>query len=304
MRLIDRILHSDNLRQAWEEVARKKGAAGIDDVSIKRWRRNWEERLVNLAAAVRTNAYQPRRLRRFYVPKRDGSLRQLSILTMTDRVLQRAVLRVVDDHFDCHFLDCSCAYRQGRGLRDAVRAILHHRDAGRQWVLDADIDECFDSLDHGLLMEFVREELDDPIVLRLMEQWLRIGRRDPERAVGIPLGAVISPLLCNVYLHRLDLGLTGRGYRPVRYADDFCVFCASRTEVEAAWRDTEHILAGLKLQLEPRKTAIAHFDEGFDYLGVHFYRDAYSFLCEDKRIEVKGGFDRQLFYDYAPDGYR
>ena len=252
---------------------------------------------------MRANTYKPRPLRRFYVPKRDGSLRQLSILTVTDRVLQRAVLRVVDDCFDRHFLDCSCAYRAGRGLRDAVRAILHHRDAGRQYVLDADIDECFDSLDHGLLMGFAREELDDAIVLRLMEQWLLIGRRNPERAVGIPLGAVVSPLLCNVYLHRLDLGLTERGYWPVRYADDFCVFCASRTEVAAARRDTERILAGLKLCLEPRKTAITHFDQGFDYLGVHFYRDTYSFLCEDKRVEVKGGFDRQLFYDYVPDGY-
>jgi len=300
----EQVLRMENLTAAWEEVARKKGAAGADEVSIKRWRRNWEERLVNLSAAVRANTYQPRRLRRFHVPKRDGTLRQLSILTVTDRVLQRAVLRVVDDCFDRHFLDCSYGYRQGRGLRGAVRAILHHRDAGRQWVLDGDIDECFGSLDNGLLVEFVREELDDPIVLRLLEQWLRIGRRDPERAVGIPMGAVVSPLLCNVYLHRLDLGLTEWGYRPVRYADDFCVFCGSRTEVEAAWRDTERILTRLKLRLEPRKTAIAHFDEGFDYLGVYFYRDTYSFLCEDKRIEVKGGFDRQLFYDYVPDGYQ
>ena len=124
MRLRERILHSDNLRQEWEEGARKKGAAGIDEVSIKRWRRKWEERLVNLAAAVRANTYQPRRLRRFYVPKRDGSPRQLSILTVTDRVLQRAVLRVVDDRFGRLFLACSCASRHGRGLRDAARAPL------------------------------------------------------------------------------------------------------------------------------------------------------------------------------------
>ena len=170
-------------------------------------------------------------------------------------------------------------------------------------MLDGDIDECFDSLDHGLLMEFVQEELDDPIVLRLMEQWLRIGRRDPERAVGIPLGAVISPLLCNLYLHRLDLGLTERGYALVRYADDFCAFCAERAEAEAARQDTEQILGGIRLCLEPRKTAITHFDQGFDYLGVHFYRDTYSFVAEGKRIEVEGDFDSTLFYDYVPEGY-
>jgi group II intron reverse transcriptase/maturase len=302
VRLIDRILQPDNLRQAWEEVAANKGAAGIDDVSIARWRRNWEERLVNLAAAVRANTYKPRRLRRFSVPKSDGSTRQLSILTVTDRVLQRAVLRVVDDRFDRQFLDCSYGYRPGRGLRDAVPAILHQRDTGRQWVLDADIDECFDSLDHGLLNEFVREEVDDPIVRRLIEQWLHVGRRKPEKAVGIPLGAVISPLLCNVYLHRLDLGLTERGYSPVRYADDFCVFCVDRDEAEAAWQDTERILAGLKLRLEPHKTAITHFDKGFDYLGVHFYRDTYSFVYQGKRVKVEGDFD-WLFYGCMPDGY-
>jgi len=222
---------------------------------------------------------------------------------VTDRVLQRAVLRVLDDRFDRQFLDCSYGYRPGRGVRDALPVILHYRDAGLQWVLDADIDECFDSLDHGLLVDFLRQEVDDPIVLRLIEQWLRAGRRDPDRAVGLPMGAVISPLLCNLYLHRLDLGLTARDYALVRYADDFCVFCAGRAEAEAAWRDTEAILADLQLRLEPRKTAIAHFDQGFDFLGLHFYRDTYSFLCQEKRVTVVGDFDDRLFYDHVPDGY-
>ncbi len=303
MRLIDRVLQPDNMRAAWEEVAEKKGAPGADDVSIKRWRRNWEERLVNLAAAVRANTYRPRRLRRFGVPKPDGSLRHLAILTVTDRVLQRAVLRVLDDRFDRQFLECSYAYRQGRGVRDAVPAIIRHRDAGRQWVLNADIDACFDSLDHALLLDFIRQEIDDPIVLRLIQQWLRVGQRDPERAVGVPLGAVLSPLWCNVYLHRLDQALTGQGYALVRYADDFCVFCATPAEAEAAWQDTARVLADLKLRLEPRKTAITSFARGFDYLGIRFYRDTYSFLCQGKRVEIEGDFDDRLFYDYVPDGY-
>jgi len=303
MRLINRILQLDNMRAAWEEVAAKKGAPGIDGVSIKRWRRNWEERLVNLAAAVRANTYQPQPLERFTQPKPDGSPRHMANPTVTDKVLQRAVLRVLDDHFDRQFLDCSYGYRQGRGVRDAVPAIIRYRDAGLQWVLDADIDECFDSLDHELMLEFVREEVDDPLVLRLIEQWLWVGRRDPEKARGIPLGAVISPLLCNVYLHRLDRGLTERGYALVRYADDFCTFCPSRARTESSRQDTERILAVIKLCLEPRKTAITHFDQGFDYLGVHFYRDTYSFVAAGKRIEVEGDFDATLFYDYVPEGY-
>ena len=303
MRLIDRILQPGNMRVAWEEVAAKKGSAGIDGVSIKRWRRNWEERLVNLAAAVRANTYQPQPLERFTRPKSDGSLRHLVNLTVTDKVLQRAMLRVLDDHLDRQFLDCSYGYRQGRGVRDAVPAIIGYRDAGWQWVLDADIDDCYDSLDHELMLQFVQEEVDDPLVLRLIEQWLRVGRSDPEKARGIPMGAVISPLLCNLYLHRLDVGLTERGYALVRYADDFCAFCGERIEAEAAHQDTELILGEIRLRLEPRKTAITHFDEGFDFLGVHFYRDTYSFVAADKRIEVKGDFDSTLFYDYVPEGY-
>ncbi len=303
MRWIERILHPDNLRAAWEEVASRKGAPGSDGVSIARWRRNWEERLVHLAAAVRNNTYKPQPIKRFTRRKPDGSLRELVNLTVTDKVLQRAVLRVLDDHFDRLFLDCSYGYRQGRGVRDAIPAILAYRDAGLRWVLDADIDECFESLDHSLLLQFVREEVDDPIVLRLIEQWIRMGQRSPEERRGILMGAVISPLLCNVYLHRLDVGLTARGYALVRYADDFCVFCATQEEAEAARRDTEAVLAEIRLRLEPCKTNITHFDRGFDFLGVRFYRDSYSFSAAGKRVEVEGPFDPTLFYDYVPEGY-
>jgi retron-type reverse transcriptase len=140
-------------------------------------------------------------------------------------------------------------------------------------------------------------------VRRLIRQWLEVSRRDPEVPKGLPLGAVISPLLCNVTLHRLDRRLAELGYREVRYADDFCVFCESEREAERAWCDTAAILADLRLRLEPQKTTIASFDQGFDYLGVRFEGDRYSYLWKDKRIEVEGDFD-WLFYDYLPDGYR
>jgi len=169
--------------------------------------------------------------------------------------------------------------------------------------LDGDIDECFDSLDHELTVRFFEQEVHDPIVRRLVRQWLEVGRRDPDVPKGIPLGAVISPLLCNVYLHQLDLRLTRLGYRLVRYADDFCVFCESESRARQAQLDAARILKELRLRLEPNKTRIASFDKGFEYLGVWFERDEYSYQWKDKRIEVKGDFD-WLFYDYLPDGYR
>jgi group II intron reverse transcriptase/maturase len=303
MRLIDRILSHDNLRAAWEEVAESGSAPGVDDISVARWRRNWEERLVNLARAVKANTYKPKPLRRFSRPKASGGYRHFAIPTVTDRVLQRAALRVLDDGFEKIFLDCSYGYRPGRSVADAVRQVVLLRVNGYRWVLDADVDECFDSLDHELMQHFFNQHVEDPIVRRLVRQWLEVGRRDPEVPKGIPLGAVISPLLCNIYLHRVDVRLAELGYHEVRYADDFCVFCESEQRANQARTDTAAILEDLRLVLEPNKTVIASFDEGFDYLGVWFERDTYSYLWNDKRIEVEGGFD-WLFYDYLPDKYR
>ena len=219
-RLIRRALDWRNLVDAWGRVQETGGAAGSDGVSVRRWGRNWEERLVNLRRAVMANTYRPAPVERFTVPKRGGGVRHMTNLTVTDKVLQRAVLNVLDDLFEQVFLEGSYGYRPGRGVQDAVAAVIAHRDAGLTWVLDADIDECFDSLDHSLIEGFVRQTIEDPIVLRLIDLWLEQGKRRPGDVRGIPLGGVISPLLCNVYLHRLDVGLHERGHAVVRYADD------------------------------------------------------------------------------------
>jgi len=177
--MIDQILDWHNLEDAWNDVRAGKGAAGVDRVSVKRWGRNWEERLVELRRAVMANTYRPAPLERYSVPKKSGGRRHLANLTVTDKVLQRAVLNVLDGVFDPLFLPCSYGYRKGRSAAGAVESICAHRDAGFTWVLDGDIDECFDSLDHGLLMRFVRQQVDHPIVLRLIESWLRVGRPIP-----------------------------------------------------------------------------------------------------------------------------
>jgi group II intron reverse transcriptase/maturase len=302
-RLIDRILDLDNLRAAWEEVRENKGAAGADHVSLRKWSRTWEERLVTLARSVRANTYEPRPLRRFSLPKKSGGYRHFAIPTVTDRVLQRAVLRVLEVRCERLFLPYSYGYRPGRCVADAVRQVVILRENGYRWVLDADIDDCFDSLDHTLTEAYFNQLVEDPITRRLIRQWLRVGRLDPTIPRGIPLGAVISPLLCNLYLHRLDQRLTDLGYRWVRYADDFCVFCVNKNRARWAKADVAEILQDLRLRLEPRKTHITTFDDGFEYLGVLFEGNAYSYLWKDKRIEVEDGFD-WTFYDYVPDGYR
>jgi len=303
MHLNDQVLHWNNLTDAWLGVAENRGAPGADEMSIQRFARNWEAHLRRLRDAVRANQYRPGRLRQFTVPKPSGEgERLIAIPTVADRVLQRAVLNVIDDVFDRQFLDCSYGYRAGRSLHQAVAALLAHRDRGLTSVLDADIDECFASLDHELLLGFLAETIDDPVVLGLLRAWLRVGRRATHPDRGIALGMPVSPLCCNVYLHRLDRELARNHWTHVRYADDFVCCCATSSQAEHARQVVAEILADLRLQLEPTKTRIASFEEGFDFLGVRFYRDTYEFQWEGKTVEVSGPTPDWL-WGYVPDGY-
>lgn len=303
MKLIEQVLDMDNLADAWERVADNRGAPGVDGISIRRFARNWEQNLRRIRDRVRTNRYKPAKLRRMAVPKRHNKgQRLIAIPIVADRVLQRAVLNVVDDRFDRRFLDCSYGYRRGRGVRQAVAAILRYRDRGLTSVLDADVDECFDSLDHELLQGFLAEKVRDPAMMNLMRAWLRVGRRFKNPNRGIALGMPVSPLWCNVYLHRLDWELVRNRWAVARYADDFVACCASRKQAEQAQRVVADVLADLRLQLEPTKTRITSFDEGFEFLGVRFYRDTYTFTWKDKEVEVSGPVPAWI-WGYMPEGY-
>lgn len=300
--LLSRALALPNLRAAWKKVVENKGGPGVDAVSLRRFKRDWEANLVALREAGLTNAYKPKRLRRFRLRKPDGGWRVISVPTVTDRVLQRAVLNVLEMPLDRKFLDCSFGYRPRRGLQDAVGRIIEHRNAGLTWVLDADIDAFFDSLDHELLMQFLGEEISDAGVLNLIALWLQAGRREAKRAIGVPLGAAVSPLLSNLYLQRFDCALVEAGWRLVRYADDFIVLCPTRAEAQEAQRFAAWALKNLHLRLDPEKTRVTSFEEGFDFLGVHFEEDTYSYLWKDKRVKVKGELDVWNF-PYPPEGY-
>ena len=300
--MITDILDWDNLCAAWENVYLGGAGPGSDGITIARWRRTWEERLVGLRADVLANRYLPSPLSWYTMPKPSGGTRQIACPTVTDKVLQRAVLNVLDRTIDPIFLSCSFGYRKGSSAPDAVAAVCRQRDQGRRWVLDADIDECFDSMDHAIILKLLRRQTTDPIVTRLVRLWLQWGTRVRGATKGIALGAVISPLLCNLVLHELDCDLTSHGLHMVRYADDFVVLCETAKAVQGAQDLADAALERLALQLEPAKTAITTFEQGFDYLGVHFEGDTLSIVRQGEVITVAYppfGFH----YDYGADRY-
>lgn len=300
--LLEQVLERSNLRLAWEKVAENCGIPGVDRVSIARWRRNWEERLENLRTSVLSGSYHPSPLRIRAIPKSTpGQWRILRIPTVNDRVLQRAALQVLFPLFEPRFLDCSFGYRPGFGLRQAVQRILDLREQDYTWVLDADIDAFFDSVNHALLLRFLEDSIEDFRLLQLISEWLAVRNAVNKPGTGIPMGSPLSPLLANIYLHPLDTALIQQGYHLVRYADDFIVLCQNRDTAEQAYFQVEAVLTDLFLKYEPDKTRISSFEEGFTFLGVRFLNKTFSFTYQEKTIESD---DRQvswLYSDYFPD---
>lgn len=297
-----RLVEFDNLRRAWENVATNNGMPGVDNISVAAFRRNWEARLRQLAADVRANRYRPATLRERWIPKSTpGQYRLLRIPTLTDRILQRAALQLLMPLYEPRFLDCSFGYRPGRGVADAVRAITRFRRQGYTWVLDADIDDCFNQINHALLLRFLDEDLSDESLLPLIDLWNKVDCLTIDCDRGIPMGSPLSPLLANVYLHRLDVALNGRGFAIVRYADDFIVLAAWPDGRQTAYNLVEQELASLQLRYEPSKTRLTSFEDGFDFLGVHFEETWYWYLWDEKRIEVRSETDEErLLRRYAP----
>lgn len=292
----------ENLRLAWEEIADNKGIPGVDNISIRKWRRTWQERIVRLSHLARTNTYIPKPLRVRKIPKRNRKeWRVLRIPTVTDRVLMRAVLQVLYPILEDKFFECSFGYRPGIGLRDAVHRILILRVNDYRWVLDADIDDYFNQVDQNILMHFLREDLPDQSLFHLIRSWLDIGRPDPQIPKGIPMGSPLSPVLANVFLHRLDQKVIQDGNKMVRYADDFLVFAQTKQEVKRAYHRVEKYLKELHLAYEPNKTRLTSFADGFKFVGVWFEGDTYEYVHGDKRIEVEGDKVDWLFSYYGPD---
>ena len=265
------------MRRAWRVVRANAGAAGVDGVTIRQFEADLEGQLETLRQELVRGRYEPLPVKRVLVPKPKGDWRPLALWALRDRVAQRVVYEAIAPTFEAGFRDCSYGFRPGRGVEDAVQAVLSHRDAGHRWVLDADIEKCFDRMDSRRLMGVLHQRIRDRRLLRLIESWLRARifntLSDGRARAGTSQGSVLSPLLANIYLHPLDVALNRRGYRLVRYADDLVVCCEHKREAQKARSEAARTLARLRLSLHEDKTRIVHFDEGFTFLGYFFVRN-------------------------------
>lgn len=277
--LYDKLLRRDVLERAWGQVRRNRGAAGIDRITLADVEQYGIDRLLDeLAADLKDERYRPLPARRVFIPKPGNKERRpLSIPTVRDRIVQSAAKTVIEPIFEADFQPCSFGFRPRRAAHDALQLILDECFRGRRWVVETDIASCFEAIPHERLMQAVEERIVDRHLLKLLRALLRAGVMEEgavRRSVsGTPQGGVISPLLCNVYLHRLDRDWQARGHGVLcRYADDLVVMCRTEGEARRALAALRALLAELGLEPKEAKTRIVHLregGEGFDFLGFH-----------------------------------
>ncbi len=275
--LWDKIVAAGNLQAGFWAVWRNGGAPGVDKQTVEQFDAQAEGQLARLGEELRSGSYRPQPARRFWIPKPGtNEKRPLGIPAVRDRTVQAALRNLLEPIFERDFAEQSYGFRPGRGCREAVAKVEEHLSQGNVWCVDADLKSYFDTIPHERLMELIKQRIVDGSVLRLIEQFLKAGVMEELKGwqptkCGTPQGAVISPLMANIYLNPLDHQMAERGWKMVRYADDFVVLCPTKEEAETvlAWLRQWTAMAGLTLH--PTKTRIVNgATEGFDFLGWHF----------------------------------
>ena len=278
--LIDKVYADRTLELAWEKVESNAGGSGVDNITVARFAKDCPRGLLDLKEQLRKASYQPLPVKRVWIPK-PGTMekRPLGIPVVRDRIVQTALRMVIEPIFEHRFAEHSYGFRPGRGCKDALRRVQVLLDEDYTWIVDADLKGYFDTIPKDRLMSRVAERIADSRVLALVRSYLDQGvmeeltlHEPTER--GTPQGAVISPLLANIYLDPLDHLVAAAGVQMVRYADDFVLLCRSEEQAKAALARVQAWVADNGLTLHPDKTRLVDATRpgGFDFLGYHFER--------------------------------
>jgi RNA-directed DNA polymerase len=274
---MEEVCAQDNCKQALKRVKANKGSPGADGMTVQELPGFLQQHWPAIREQLLNGTYQPQPVRRKEIDKPDGGgVRKLGIPTVLDRFIQQAVMQVLQGRWDRTFSDHSYGFRPGRSAHQAVKAAQEYIAAGYRWVVDLDLEKFFDTIPHSALIGRVKEKVADGRVLELLQAFLTqkvmatAEGWTPEE--GTPQGAVVSPLLSNIYLHPLDQQMAQRGYEMIRYADDFVILCRSEAEARAALAEVQAWTASVGLTLHPTKTRIVDATQigGFDFLGYHF----------------------------------
>jgi RNA-directed DNA polymerase len=259
--LLEAALTRQNLQAAWKRVKANKGAAGVDGLNIEQTAQLLRQSWPDIRQALLQGCYRPSPVRKVLIPKPDGSQRELGIPTATDRLIQQALLQVLQPLIDPTFSEHSHGFRPGRRAHDAVKAARAYVQSGKRVVVDVDLAKFFDRVNHDILIDRLRKRIDDAGVIRLIRAYLNAGIMDGgvvvDRHLGTPQGGPLSPLLANVLLDEVDKALEARGYSFARYADDCNVYVGSKKAGERVMTYLRKLYTGLKLQINEAKSAVA-----------------------------------------------
>lgn len=287
--LYEKLCSTEMLRLGWMRVKQTaKDSHGIDGMTNAMFRENLEQQLATLYSELKTGTYRCRPLRRCYISKTDGGRRPLGLACIRDRVVQSACLMLLEPIFEPIFSSYSFAFRPHRNAHQAVVLSRSMISTGHTWVVIADIQKCFDNIDHDVLLDLLAAHIGDQALLRLIRHWLSVDVLDFHESIptmiGVPQGESLSPLLANVYLTPMDRHFERLGFHFIRYADDIIVFTETNEKAQEALHVLEDfLLAPLKLSLKPAKTNIAAVSEGFDFLGFRIASDGIA--IKDKKLD-------------------